>query len=87
MPQVLVQVNMQEELTENEKFEIMTAFSEKVAPKLKKLNARIGALNCEFAGPQYGNWLIHFRETRADFEITEFEYDEDSRDLDLKVLA
>lgn len=78
---------MREELTENEKFEIMTAFSEKVAPKLKKLNARIGTLNCAFADPRYANWLIHFRETRSDFEITAFEYDEDSRDLDLKVLV
>jgi len=80
-------IAMTEELTEDEKFQIMTAFSEEVVPKLKKLNARIGALNCAFAGPRYSNWLIHFRETRSDFEITEFEYDENSRDLDLKVRA
>lgn len=78
---------MREELTEDDKFYIMTAFSENIVPKLKKLNARIGTLNCEFAGPRYRNWLVHFRETRSDFEITEFEYDEDSRDLDLKVLV
>lgn len=78
---------MREEITEDDKVQIMTAFSEEMVPKLKKLSARIGALNCAFAGPQYGNWLIHFRETRFDFEITEFEYDEDSRDLDLKVLV
>jgi len=79
------QRDMKKELTEDEKFQIMTSFSEEVVPKLKKLNARIGSLNCTFAGPQFSNWLIHFRETRSDFEITEFEYDEDSRDLDLKV--
>jgi hypothetical protein len=78
---------MREDLSENEKFEIMTAFSEQVVPKLKKLHARIGSLNCAFAGPRYSNWLVHFREIRSDFEITEFEYDEDSRDLDLKVLV
>jgi hypothetical protein len=78
---------MREDLSENEKFEIMTAFSEQVVPKLKKLHARIGTLNCAFAGPRYSNWLVHFREIRSDFEITEFEYDEDSRDLDLKVLV
>jgi hypothetical protein len=87
MGQGLEQIDMREELTEDEKFEIMTVFSGEVVPKLKKLSARIGTLNCAFAGPQYGNWLIHFRETRSDFAITEFEYDEDSRDLDLKVLA
>ncbi|RLB13043.1 MAG: hypothetical protein DRG82_16395 [Deltaproteobacteria bacterium] len=76
---------MQEELTEDDKFEIMTAFSENVVPKLKKLNARIGTLNCAFAGPRFKNWLVHFREKRSDFEITEFEYDENSRDMDLKV--
>ncbi len=78
---------MRENLSDNDKFEIMTAFSEEVVPKLKKLNARIGALSCAFAGPQYANWLIHFKEVRSDFEITEFEYDEDSRNLDLKVLV
>jgi hypothetical protein len=62
-------IAMTEELTEDEKFQIMTAFSEEVVPKLKKLNARIGALNCAFAGPRYSNWLIHFRETRSDSPI------------------
>ena len=78
---------MRDDLTEDDKVKIMAAFSEEVVPKLKKLNARIGALSCAFAGPQYTNWLVHFREIRSDFEITEFEYDEDSRDMDLKVLV
>jgi hypothetical protein len=78
---------MKEDLSEHDKIEIMTAFSEKVVPKLKKLQARIGTLNCAFAGPRYTSWVVHFRETRSDFEITGFEYDEDSRDLDLRVLA
>jgi hypothetical protein len=78
---------MRERLTADDEFTIMTAFSEAVVPKLKKLNARIGTLSCEFAGSQYRNWLIHFKETRSDFEITEFEYDKDSRNMDLKVRA
>ena len=85
MFQASKQRDMIEELTEDDKVQIMTAFLEDIVPKLKKLNARIGALNCAFAGPQYRNWLLHFRETCADFEITEFEYDKNSRDLDLKV--
>ncbi|MFZ0449759.1 MAG: hypothetical protein WAL98_11010 [Desulfatiglandaceae bacterium] len=74
-----------EALSEEDKLEIMEVFSEKIVPKLKKLNARIGALNCTFAGPRYKDWLIHFKESGSDFRITEFEYDTDSRDLDLKV--
>jgi hypothetical protein len=78
---------MEKELTDEDRLQILTAFSEDVVPKLKKLNARIGTLNCSFADPRFSHWLIHFRETRSDFEITEFEYDEDSRNLDLKVLV
>ncbi len=77
----------EETLSEEDKLEIMDAFSEKMVPKLKKLNARIGSLNCTFAGPRYKHWLIYFKEAGSDFEISEFEYDRDSRDLDLKVLV
>ena len=42
------------------------------------MDARIGTLNCEFAGEQYSNWNILFKSMGSDFEIVDFEYDEES---------
>ncbi|MBW2118120.1 MAG: hypothetical protein JRF53_09710 [Deltaproteobacteria bacterium] len=52
-------------------------------PRLMIMHARIGNINCEFAGEQYKNWVIEFRSTRSGFDIVDFEYDEDSRSFDL----
>ena len=70
-------------LTDEDRFHIMTVFSEEIIPKLKKLGARIGNVNCRFAGTQYRHWLIHFQSKKDDYQITEFEYDPDSESLDL----
>jgi len=72
------------ELSEEDKAHIRKIFQEVMVPKLIKYNARIGNLNCEFAGDQYKDWSILFKSDRSGFEIVEFEYDRDSRSLDLK---
>jgi hypothetical protein len=68
----------QSELDDDDRIRIIDIFLEEVAAKLKKMDARIGTLNCEFAGKQYSNWNILFKSTGSDFEIVDFEYDEDS---------
>jgi hypothetical protein len=66
------------ELDDDDRIRITDIFLEEVVTKLKKMDARIGTLNCDFAGEQYRNWNIHFKSTGSDFEIVDFEYDEDS---------
>jgi hypothetical protein len=70
--------NQQDELDDDDRVYITGIFFEVVVAKLKKMDARIGTLNCDFAGEQYRNWNIHFKSTGSDFEIVDFEYDEDS---------
>jgi hypothetical protein len=76
---------MQKDLTDEEKIEIQHLFSEEVVPKLKKLDARLGTICCEFAGPQYANWMIQFKSKGEKFEIVGFEYDETGAGIDLDV--
>ena len=71
------------ELTEEDKVHIAEVFLEAITPKLRFMNARRGTLNCEFAGKQYQQWNIIFREVGSDFEILDFEYDEEGRGLTL----
>ena len=68
----------QSELDDDDRIRITDIFFEEVVAKLKKMGARIGTLNCEFAGEQYSNWNILFKSMGSDFEIVDFEYDEDS---------
>jgi len=72
-------------LTDEEKSEIQEVFFEEMAPKLRKLDARLGTLSCEFAGPQYSKWLIQFRSRGEEFEIVDFEWDEQGSGIDLDV--
>ena len=58
-------------------------FAKEIVPKLIRLHARMGMVNCEFGGEEYGNWQIRFRSRGSDFEIVDFEYDEDGAGLDL----
>jgi hypothetical protein len=74
---------MNHELTDEEKSEIQQLFSEAIVPKLRKLDARLGTISCEFAGPQYANWMIQFRSRGEAFDIVDFEYDEDAAGIDL----
>ena len=73
------------ELSDEDQEHIRTLFHEEVAPKLMKLDARLGTLGCEFAGGQFRNWTVRFRSVGNDLEIVEFEYDEDGVELDLDV--
>ena len=50
-----------------------------------KLGARLGTLSCEFAGEQFKNWMIQFRSVGNDFEIVDFEYEENGTAIDLDV--
>jgi len=74
---------MKDRLTDEEKSEIQEIFFEKIVLKLKKLDARLGTISCEFAGPQYANWMIQFRSRGQEFEIVDFEYDENAAGIDL----
>ena len=74
---------MKDELTDEEKSVILQLFSDEIVPKLKKLNARLGTISCEFAGSQYANWMIQFRSRGKEFEIVDFEYDETGAGMDL----
>ena len=69
--------HLQHELDDDDKTYISDIFFEDMVTKLKKMHARIGTLNCDFAGKQYKNWNIQFRSTGSGFEIVDFEYDED----------
>ena len=69
------------ELSEEDKAHITEIFVEEVIPKLQFMNARTGVLNCEFAGEAYKNWSIVFKEVGSDFEILEFEYEEEGRGI------
>ena len=71
------------ELDEYDKAHINDVFLESMTEKLRKMSARIGCLNCRFAGDAYKSWVVSFRSKGSGFEITDFEYDEDSRSLDL----
>jgi hypothetical protein len=71
------------ELTNDDMDRIQEIFSEEITPKLRKLHARLGTLNCGFAGEQYKYWTIRFGSVGDDFHIVEFEYDEESAGLDL----
>jgi hypothetical protein len=74
---------MKDGLTDEEKSEIQELFFEAIVPKLRKLDARLGTISCEFAGPQYTNWMIQFKSRGDEFEIVDFEYDEMGAGMDL----
>ena len=71
------------ELDDDDRIHITDIFFEEVVPKLRKLDARLGNVNCDFAGKEYRDWTILFRSIGSDFEIVEFEYDEDGEGMDL----
>ena len=71
------------ELDVDEKTHIIEVFFEEIEPKLKKLEARVGTLNCDFAGAQYRNWSIVFKSVGSGFQVVDFEYDKDGEGMDL----
>lgn len=74
---------LEQELRDEDKDVIRDTFMKHIVPKLARLHARNGVLSCRFAGPQYKNWQIHFRSVGSDFDIVEFEYDEEGEGIDL----
>lgn len=73
------------ELGHEEQEWIRDRFYAEVVPKLIRLNARLGTLSCAFAGPAYEHWMVRFRSRGDDFEIVEFEYDEQGDGIDLDI--
>ena len=65
-------------LNDEDRSYITEVFFDDIVPKLKNLQARIGTINCEFAGEAYKNWIIYFKSTGSGFYIVDFEYDENS---------
>ena len=72
------QIHLPHELENDEREYLREIFFEDIVPKLNNLHARIGTINCDFAGEKYKNWNIQFKSTGPGFEIVDFEYDEDS---------
>ena len=70
-------------LSDEDKGYIMDMFHEQIVPKLVRLHARNGVVGCEFAGHPYKHWQIRFRSRGNDFDIVDFEYDEQGCGLDL----
>jgi hypothetical protein len=70
-------------LTDEDKDHIRRMFHQEITLRLVKLHARRGNICCDFAGPEYRNWVIQFTSRGGDFEIVDFEYDEDGVGIDL----
>ncbi len=71
------------ELDEDAKLFLDELFHDQIVPKLVRLGARLGTINCGFAGDAYKNWNIEFKSMGSGFVISGFEYDENSDALDL----
>lgn len=71
------------QLGEEDEAHIRDLFHREIAPKLVRLQARNGVLGCDFAGPRFSHWQIHFRSRGGSFDIVEFEYDEEGCGIDL----
>jgi hypothetical protein len=70
-------------LTDEDKDHIRGMFRQEIVPRLVKLHARLGNICCDFAGLEYRNWIVQFTSRGEDFEIVDFEYDEDAAGTDL----
>ena len=70
--------DLKAELDDDDKAFITEIFFEEMVAKLKKVDARIGTLNCDFSGNRYKHWNITFKSKGPGFEIVDFEYDADS---------
>jgi hypothetical protein len=73
----------QPHLSDEERGSITELFCDQIVPKLIRLQARNGVVGCDFAGPRYTHWQIHFRSRGDDFDIVDFEYDEQGCGFDL----
>ena len=71
------------DLDEDEKIFLSELFEEEIIPKLIRLGARLGTINCSFAGEKYHKWNIRFKSAGSDFMISDFEFDENGASIDL----
>lgn len=71
------------DLDEDEKIFLSELFQEDIVPKLVRLGARLGTINCGFAGEKYHKWNISFKSIGSDFMISDFEFDEEGASIDL----
>jgi hypothetical protein len=78
-------LDIKTELSDEDRDHIREVFYDEIVPKLKKSHARLGMLNCDFAGEQYKFWNIQFKSVGSDFDIVEFEYDEEGCGIDLEM--
>jgi hypothetical protein len=74
---------LEDELEEDDMGSIRQIFFQDIVPKLKRLDARLGTLNCEFAGKKYCHWTIRFESKGSGYDIVDFEYDEEGEGMDL----
>lgn len=72
-----------QELSYEERERIKDLFFSEIEPKLKKIDARLGNINCGFAGEEYHNWVIEFKSVGDGFEIVNIEYDPDADTIDI----
>jgi uncharacterized protein YhdP len=70
-------------LNMEERMHILDRFHQEIVPKLEKLHARLGTVNCDFAGEQFAKWSIRFRSSGSSFQVEDLEYDEDACGLEL----
>jgi hypothetical protein len=70
-------------LSEEEEWTIRERFHEEVVPKLQSLQARVGAISCQFAGDRYATWVLHFKSSGNGFIIVDLEFDPDACGVDL----
>ncbi len=71
------------ELDDEDRIYISELFHQEIVPKLRRLDARTGVVNCSFAGDKYRYWNIVFRSRKSGYEIVDFEYDKNSRSINL----
>ena len=72
-----------QELNVDDEALIMDLFYERMVPLLERADARIGTLNCRFAGDVYRHWNLHFCSAGSSFQVKGLEYDEASDELSL----
>ena len=70
-------------LDEEDLAQIYGAFQEKVIPKLQNLGARLGNIDCSFAGEKYKDWIATFQSQGNGFQIIEIEHDPEADIIDL----
>jgi hypothetical protein len=71
------------ELDDEDRAHITDRFFDEIVPQLIRLDARLGTINCEFAGREYKNWNIEFRSEGTGFDIVGFYYDKEGTSIDL----